>query len=162
FAYGVVLVIFVAPQVVLYTLAALGAAVQQAQGRFALAAAAPAAENIVLIITCGLAAVLYGTGHEVDDVPIAMVLLLGSGATAAVTIHAVLQMAGARRAGLPLRPMWGWRNDAATRDVARALRRSIRVAAFPSIATLAFIAAAATVRGGVIVFQAALAVYNVT
>jgi peptidoglycan biosynthesis protein MviN/MurJ (putative lipid II flippase) len=35
-----VIVAFVAPQVICYTLAAVGAAVQQARGRFALASAA--------------------------------------------------------------------------------------------------------------------------
>src|ERR1700752_4022708 len=42
----VVMLVFVAPQVAFYMIATLGAAAQQARGRFALAAAAPALENV--------------------------------------------------------------------------------------------------------------------
>jgi peptidoglycan biosynthesis protein MviN/MurJ (putative lipid II flippase) len=47
----VVLILLVAPQVVLYTVASLGVAAQQARGRFALAAAAPAVESLGAIVT---------------------------------------------------------------------------------------------------------------
>ena len=48
---AMLLLLLVAPQIVLYVLAALGAAAQQARQQFALAAAAPALENVGLIAT---------------------------------------------------------------------------------------------------------------
>ena len=49
-----VLILLVAPQVLLYILAHLGMAAQQSRGRFALAAGAPAVENVILIADRGL------------------------------------------------------------------------------------------------------------
>lgn len=158
--YVVMLVLFVAPQVVLYTVAALGASVQQARGRFALAAAAPASENLILIATCGIVGLRYGTGLEVAEVPFEMVIVLGAGSTLAVAAHAALQIVGAGRVGLPLRWRGGWRSDPEARRIARHLLGSIRVAALPAVGVLAAIVAASTVPGGVVILQTALALYN--
>ena len=100
----IILILFVAPQVVLYTVAALGVAAQQARGRFALAAAAPAVENLGLIATVLVAGLVFGTGLEVADVPVNLVIALGVGTTASVAVHAALQVLGAVRAGLVVRP----------------------------------------------------------
>jgi len=56
------LVLLVAPQVLLNCLAYLGMVAQRARGRFALASAAPAVENVVLILTVVLAGWYFGTG----------------------------------------------------------------------------------------------------
>ena len=71
---GAVIVAFVAPQVICYTLAAVGAAVQQARGRFALASAAPALENLGMIATVVVFALWHGTGVEVLDVSLCLLL----------------------------------------------------------------------------------------
>lgn len=157
----VVLVVAVAPQILLYTLAALGAAAQQARGRFALSAGASTAENIGLLATIVVAATSYGTGTEVADAPVGLVLTLGIGSTLAVTAHAGLQLIGAARAGVPVRPSLGWRGDAEARAVTARIRASIRVAAFPQAGYFTLLALAATVPGGVVVLQVAYAVYNV-
>jgi putative peptidoglycan lipid II flippase len=52
--------------VLLNCLAHLGMAAQRARGRFAPASAAPAVENIVLILTVVLAGWYYGTGLDID------------------------------------------------------------------------------------------------
>ncbi|MGQ0480677.1 MAG: murein biosynthesis integral membrane protein MurJ [Pseudonocardia sp.] len=157
----VLVLVFVAPQVVCYTVAALGAAAQQARGRFALAAAAPALENIGLIATMAGVALWYEPGVEVQDVPLGMVLMLGLGSTLSVAAHAAVQLFGAHRAGLTITVRRGWRTDPEARQITRRMRRSVVVAGFPSLSMFAMLAVAATVPGGVFVFQAAMSVYFV-
>ena len=159
-ALAVLLVLVVAPQIVLYVVAAIGVAAQQARNRFALAAAAPAVENLGVIATVLVAGHVFDTGLEVDTVPVGFVLVLGLGATAAVLVHAGLQVYGAARAGLALRPRGGWRSDPEARGAVRRLRRSVGVAAFPSLGLFAMLTVAGTLPGGVLVLQISLAAFS--
>lgn len=156
-----VMVLFVAPQVVLYTLGAIGTAAQQARDRFALAAAAPALENLGLVATMVLVATTYRPGLEVGEVPFGLVVLLGVGATASVAVHTAVQLAGAARAGLRLRPARSWRDEPATREIVALLKGSVVVAACPALGYFGLLAVAATVPGGVLVLQIAYTVYAV-
>lgn len=70
------------PQVPLYGVAFIGAATMKGHGRFALAAADPAAENIGVMVTSAVIAVMLRNRHE--DVTFAQILVLGIGTTAAV------------------------------------------------------------------------------
>lgn len=151
--------LFVAPQVVLHTAAALGVAAQQARGRFALAAAAPAVENIGLMATVAAAGAIWGTGLEIGEVPTAMVVWLGVGSTASVAVHALLQLCGTARAGMLTLPTLR-RRDPMAGDACRRLLRSLGVAAWPSASMFVLLACASTVPGGVIVVQMAYAVYH--
>ncbi|MQA14211.1 MAG: hypothetical protein GEV09_08575 [Pseudonocardiaceae bacterium] len=153
------LVLFVAPQVLLYTVAALGVAAQQARGRFALAAAAPAVENLVLIAAVIAAGAYYGTGLQLDEVPVDLVIMLGLSSTLAVAVHAALQLFGTARVGVLTRPSRGWRRDPDATGVARRMLRSIGVAACPTAAMYVLLALAGTVPGGVFVVQLAYAVF---
>lgn len=155
-----VLLCFVAPQVVLYTMAAAGAAAQQVRGRFWLPVAAPALENVGLIATMLLVASLFETGLEVDQVPTSLVITLGLGSTLAVALHTTAQLIGASAVGLPVRPSLRWRNDPEAREVAARFRRSVTVTAFPSVSYFLLIAVAATVPGGVVVLQMAWLFYH--
>ncbi len=157
----ILIVLFVAPQVLCYTLASIGAAVQQARGRFALASAAPAVENLGMITMMGVVVLWYRPGVDVPDVSLGMVVVLGVGSTLSVAAHAAVQLFGAYRVGLPLRPRGGWSTEPAAREVSQRLRHSVAVAAFPVSSMFAMLAVAATVPGGVFVFQAALSVYSV-
>lgn len=154
-----ILVLFVAPQVPLFTLAGLGAAAQQARGRFALAAGAGAAENVALIALVAGTAVVFGTGLEVDEVPVPMVVLLGVGTTVAVALHAGLQLFGAARCGLLAAPSWRWWREPAARGFARRMSRSFGVAACPAAAMYVLYMLAGTVPGGVLVVQLAYYVF---
>ncbi|MEJ8278285.1 lipid II flippase MurJ [Pseudonocardia spirodelae] len=153
------LVLVVAPQVVLYTVAALGAAVLQARGRFALAAAAPALENTGMVVVLGTAAVAYPPGLEVGEVPLGLVVLLGAGATASVGLHAAVQAVGAWRAGLPLRPLARPREVEGTGPFVARMRAAVPVAALPASAYLVLVVLASTVAGGALVLQIAWSVY---
>ena len=127
FRIAVLLLCCVAPQVPLYTLAYLGAAAQQARHRFALAAAAPAAENLGLVAVVLAVVAARGPGVDVDTASTGLVLALGLGSTGAVAVHAALQFAGAARTGTVLRPRWRPR-DPEVRAVARRAPRTSRCA----------------------------------
>ena len=60
---GLILLAMLMPQVVLYGIAGIGAAVMNAHGRFALAAFAPTMENIGVMATMALYVALYGIGR---------------------------------------------------------------------------------------------------
>lgn len=152
--------LLVVPQVMLYATAALGAAVQQARDRFALAAAAPCVENLGLVATMIAAGLLYRPGIEVGEAPLGLVVLLGLGATGSVALHMGLQVFGASRAGVRIRPRGGWRADAVTRELVRRLRASVAVGAGPSASLYTILAVAATMPGGVLVLQIAHQVYS--
>jgi peptidoglycan biosynthesis protein MviN/MurJ (putative lipid II flippase) len=155
----IILILFVAPQVPLYAVCALGVAAQQAQGRFALAAAAPAIENVGTIVTVLIASWVYGDGLEVDRAPTGMMIMLGVGTTLAVVLHAILQQYGTYKCGLFTLPRRGWKQDPEARDAVRRVLRSIPVAACPSVTNYLLTAISGTVAGGVIVVQLAYQVY---
>lgn len=157
FRLAVLLLWCVAPQVPLYTLAYLGAAAQQARQRFALAAAAPAVENLALVAVVGAIAAVAGPGTDVGTASLGTVLALGVGATAAVALHAGLQCWGAARAGTTVRPRWR-RHDPEVAVLVRRLRGSVRVAALPAAGVFVLLAVASTVPGGVTVFWLAYCV----
>ncbi len=153
------LVLLVAPQLPLYMLLYLGMAIQQARGRFALAAAAPVVENIILTLTVILAGWYYGTGLEVTQVPVDLVVTLGLGSLTAVAVHAALQLYGAARVGLLPRPSMRWRQDPDAVVIIRRLVRSVGVAAWPGAAMYVLFALAGSVPGGVFVVQLSYAVF---
>jgi putative peptidoglycan lipid II flippase len=155
----IVLILFVAPQVVLYGVCALGVAAQQAAGKFALAAAAPAIENVCTIVTVLVVSWVYGTGLEVNQAPFGMMILLGIGTTLAVVLHAGLQMYGAHRCDMFTLPARGWKTDPQARDAVRRVLRSIPVAACPTATNYVLTAISGTVAGGVIIVQLAYQVY---
>ena len=157
----VVMLLFVAPQVMFYIVATLGAAAQQARGSFALAAAAPAVENVGVMATVGAVGLIYAPGFEVDDAPLGLVILLCLGSTISVGLHMALQLVGAARVGLAIRPSLRRRSDPLTLDITQRIRQSFVVAACPEIAYFALLAVAGTVPGGVLVLQMAFAVYSV-
>ncbi|MGH3515336.1 MAG: lipid II flippase MurJ, partial [Pseudonocardiaceae bacterium] len=147
------LVLLVAPQILLNCLAYLGMTAQRARGRFALASAAPAVENLVLILTVVLSGWYYGTGLDIDHVPVGLVIVLGVGSTSGVALHAALQLFGAARVGLLTRPSMRWRHDPEAVAVTRRLARSVGVAACPAAAMYVLFALAGSVPGGVFVVQ---------
>jgi peptidoglycan biosynthesis protein MviN/MurJ (putative lipid II flippase) len=155
----IILILFVAPQVVFYGVCALGVAAQQSQGRFALPAAAPAIENVATIITVLAVIWFYGPGLEVDTAPYGMMIMLGVGTTLAVVVHAALQMYGTYKCGLFVLPSRGWKDDPESRDAVRRVYRSIPVAGCPSVTNYVLTAVSSTVPGGVLVVQLSYQVF---
>lgn len=155
---GVLLVLMLLPQIPLYGLVATAGAAMNAHGRFALAAAAPALENVGTVVVLGLVAALYPGIGGLPNAPVGALLLLGLGTTGAVGAHAALQWYGARRAGVRLRPRAGWR-DAEVRRVLRRALPSLAQAALAAVQLLVLLIFANRVAGGVVAFQLALNFY---
>ncbi|CAH2605710.1 conserved membrane protein of unknown function (plasmid) [Rhodovastum atsumiense] len=150
-ALGLPLLLMLMPQVVLYIVAGVGAAVQQAHGRFALSSAASAAENIGVVAVMASCATLFGTGTEIDAVTMPQLVLLGVGTTASVALHAGLQWWGAHRLGVSLWPSFAWGDP----DVRRMLRQSLSSIGYTSLYWAEFLlllAVSATIPGGVAAF----------
>jgi putative peptidoglycan lipid II flippase len=129
-----------------------------ASGRLAQTAAAPALENLGVIVVLIVVAQMFGAGRDLPGVPTAEVIVLGAGSTCAVALHAALQWWGARRTGARFRLHLGWRDP----DVRRVLRRALPAtvqAGLIATQVLTMLAVANQVAGGVIAFQIALNFY---
>jgi putative peptidoglycan lipid II flippase len=152
---GWVLLALLMPQVVLYAIAGTGGAVQNADGRFALAAGAPALENLGVVVTLLSFAWLFGTRPDVETIALWPVLFLGAGTTLAVALHAGAQWWGALRCGVRLVPKSGWKDP----DVRAIVRRAVPSLGYSFLNTTRFLAAlviANRVPGGVVAFGLAL------
>jgi putative peptidoglycan lipid II flippase len=156
---GWLLLALVIPQLVLYGIAGTGAAVQNAHGRFALAAGAPVIENVGVIAALVASAVLFGTGMEIGEVSTAQVMVLGVGATIAVAMHAILQWVGAWRTGAVLWPRWGWR-DEEVRQITRLALPTMGYASITGLRYLGMLVVASTIPGGVVAFTMAVNFFN--
>ena len=154
---GAVLVLLFLPQVPLYAVVGTATAVMNAHRRFALAAAAPALENIGTIAVLGVVAVLYSrSATQQHTVPFSLMILLGAGTTAAVLMHASVQWWGARRVGVTLVPnAGGWRDPEVRATTRRALPAAVQ-AALASLQVAALLLVADRVAGGVVAFQLGL------
>src|SRR5829696_1798753 len=152
---GWLLLVMFVPQVLFYIVAGTGAAVMNAHGRFALAAAAPALESVGMIAVLVTAGILFGTGTGILEVSNQQLLLLGLGTTSAVGAHAVCQWWGARSSGLTMIPGAGWRSP----EVRQVLHRIVPTLGFTGLAALqlfAVMVVASKVSGGLVAFQLAL------
>jgi putative peptidoglycan lipid II flippase len=140
------------PQILLYNVAATGAAAQNAHGRFAIAAAAPVLENLGIMATLAVSALLFGVGTDLEAVTTPQLVLLGAGATIAVGMHAALQWWGAHRLGVSLVPRAGWR-DPDVRHMILIAFKSSGYSALYNLTTLGAAVVAGQIPGGVAAFQ---------
>jgi putative peptidoglycan lipid II flippase len=155
---GARFLLFFVPQVPLYMIAGIGAAVMNANRRYALAAAGPAIENVGIIVVMIAVAALYATQSSITGVPRGEVLLLGVGTTAAVACHALSNWWGARRTGMIVRVRVGW-HDPEVRVVLRRMLSALAYSAMAAAQLIAVLIAANRVAGGVVAFQLALNFY---
>ena len=152
---GIELALMLMPQVMLYGIIGAGVAVQQAHGRFAVAAAAPVVENLGIIVVLITSAMVFGTGVEVDAVSTQQIMFLGLGTTAAVAIHAGVQWWGAYRLGVPLVPRPdNWRKTE-VRTLLRQGGSSVGYSALYWSAFLLALVSAGAIPGGIVAFQMA-------
>ncbi len=153
-----ILLVFFLPQIFLYLVAGASGAVLNAHGRFALAAGAPTLENLGIISTLVLVALVFGVGVGVGTVTNAELALLGLGTTAAVGVHAAAVWLGARSNGLTLVPRAGWREP----EVRALIRRVVPTLAFTGLEALQVFAVfmvANRLRGGLVAFQLAFSFF---
>ncbi|MEP7177946.1 MAG: lipid II flippase MurJ [Pseudonocardiales bacterium] len=152
------LILMFIPQLFLYGVVGAATASMNAARRFALAAAAPALENLGTIAVLAACAIIFGTGTRVEAVPTGELLLLGLGTTGAVALHASAQWWGAKRAGIRLVPRAGWR-DPEVRVVVRRALPSMAQAGLVALQVLTLLVLANRVAGGVVAFQIAMNFY---
>lgn len=152
------LIVMFIPQIFCYGVVGTATAVMNARQRFALAAGAPAVENLGTIAVLIAIAVLYGTEAKLGSVSTGEMLLLGLGSTGAVAAHAATQWWGAKRAGVLLVPRPGWR-DNEVRDVLARSLRSLAQAGLVAVQVLSLLVVANRLPGGVVAFQIALNFY---
>ncbi len=155
---GRLLIIMFIPQIFFYGVVGTATAVMNSHRRFALAAGAPAIENLGTIAVLGTVAVLYGTGTSLTNIPTGEMLILGLGSTGAVALHAATQWWGARRCGVALLPRPGWL-DPEVRVVIRRALPSLAQAGLVALQVLTLLVLANRLPGGVIAFQIALNFY---
>jgi putative peptidoglycan lipid II flippase len=155
---GRLLIIMFVPQIFFYGVVGTATAVMNSRQRFALAAGAPAVENLGTIAVLVLTAVIYGTGTRLGNIPPGELLLLGLGSTGAVALHAATQWWGASRAGVRLIPRPGWR-DPEVRVVVRRALPSLAQAGLVAFQVLTLLVVANRLPGGVVAFQIALNFY---
>jgi putative peptidoglycan lipid II flippase len=152
---GLVFLLLFIPQIVLYVTAGTGGAVMNAHGRFALAAGAPAIENLGMILTLGLSAFLFGTGTGLADATTPQLLLLGLGTTASVAAHATAQWLGARSVGVRLLPRPGWK-DPEVRSTLRRVLPTLGYTGLAALQTVVVLMIANRLAGGLVGFQLGL------
>lgn len=147
------------PQIFFYGIAAIGVAVQNAYRRFALAAAAPALENVGIMAVMIASALMFGVGLSLDEITAPQILLLGLGSTAMVGLHAAIQWWGAYRVGVPLMPRAGWR-DPEVRRMVRLSVPSSGSAALNCVIYFGLLIVAGAVPGGAVALQVGYNFFN--
>ena len=158
-AVGWPLLALLVPQVLFYGVVGTGVAVQNARGRFAWPAAAPAIENVGVIATLVASGLVFGTGTPLQEVTTPQILLLGLGTTLAVILHAAAQWWGALRAGVRLVPRWGWR-EPEVRHIVRLAVPSLGYSGLNALRFFGIITVASSVPGAVVAFQLAVNFFN--
>lgn len=149
---GSLLLWLLIPQVMLYGVIGCASAVQNAYGRFAFTAAAPAIENIAIIGVLVAYAMTFEDGTDLATVQTHQILWLGIGTTSAVALHAVAQWWGAWKAGAVLVPSVRWR-DPEVRHLLKLAIPSLGNAGMAASRTLGVLVVASSVPGGVVAFQ---------
>ncbi|MBU4337127.1 MAG: hypothetical protein KJ548_11190 [Actinobacteria bacterium] len=135
------------PQVFFYGVYALLGQVLNARGSFGPFTWAPAANNVVALVTLGLFAVMYGAHNDAiwpaDQWTSTQIAVLGGGATLGIIAQAVVLVPAMRHAGVRWRPRWGF--------------RGVGLGAAGQVASWTFVALLIGQAGAIAVSQAAAA-----
>ena len=153
---GVPLLIMLLPQIALYGLAGAGLAVQQAHGRFALAAAAPTVENLVNIAVLVASAVCSRhRRRRVANQPGAIAASWSRHHRRGCDPHAGVQWFGAYRVGIALWPRLDWADPEVPQAFCAAASRRWAIPGLDWSAYLIALVIAGTIPGGVAAYQIA-------
>lgn len=97
------------PEIFFYGIGALFGAILNSKGRFAAFAWAPVLNNVVMF---GVLVVYVLVPGEISLDPVRMgdtkLLVLGLGTTLGIAVQALVLLPAIRRAGVSLKPLWGW------------------------------------------------------
>ncbi|HEV2760237.1 MAG TPA: lipid II flippase MurJ [Acidimicrobiales bacterium] len=153
---GFLLWVFV-PQVLFYAISSVATAVLHGSRRFAAAAFAPVANNLVVIATMVAFAVLAG-GERGLDLPLSHRLVLALGTTAGVVAMAAVPVIALRRAGVRLRPRWDPRHPA-LRALGRAGIWGVVYLTMSQLLVAVTLVLANRVEGGVVAYHIAFTTF---
>lgn len=154
---GSFLLVAFLPQVMLYGVGAVATAVLHAEHRFAAAALAPVANNVVVVATMVLFWRL-GAGHAGLDLTLGQRLVLAGGTSAGVAAMTLVPVAAARRAGWRLRPRWRL-NSPEMRALGQAGKWGAAGLAFGQVLIVTTLVLANRVEGGVVAYQLAFTAF---
>jgi len=97
------------PEIFFYGIGALLGAILNSKGRFTAFAWAPVLNNVVMLAVLVVYALVPG---EISLDPVRMgdtkLLVLGIGTTLGIAVQALVLLPAIRRAGVSLKPLWGW------------------------------------------------------
>jgi putative peptidoglycan lipid II flippase len=97
------------PEIFFYGIGALLGAILNSKGRFTAFAWAPVLNNVVMLAVLVVYALVPG---EISLDPVRMgdtkLLVLGVGTTLGIAVQALVLLPAIRRAGVSLKPLWGW------------------------------------------------------
>lgn len=149
------LILLTAPQLIGYGLTVTAQSIQQAMGSFAFPAGAAIVENVAVVGTLVLYAVVFESNTTVAGFDLDRILLLGIGSSLGVTAHVLLQWWGVRRLGLRVKLSAGWR-EPEVRDVLSRALAATASAALNGIRIFGILLLANSVAGGVVALQLGL------
>jgi putative peptidoglycan lipid II flippase len=156
---GAVLLWLFVPQVLCYGLGAVATAVLYGSRRFAAAAFAPVANNVLVIATMvAFRAMQGGGGRPGLSPPGSQQLVLAAGTTAGVLAMALVPVLALRRAGFRLRPRWV-PSHPGLRALARAGAWGAAFLALSQVLIATTLVLANRVEGGVIAYHIAFTVF---
>ncbi len=157
---GSFLLVFFVPQVLLYAVGAVATALLHSARRFAAAALAPVANNLVVIATmAAFWAVTHDGGTTAGlQLDLGPRLLLAGGTTAGVLAMTAVPLVAARRAGLRLRPRWDPHHPG-LRTLARAGLWGAAALAASQVLLATTLVLANRVEGGVVAYQIAFTMF---
>jgi putative peptidoglycan lipid II flippase len=153
---GFLLWLFV-PQVLFYAVNSVSVAVLHGSRRFAAAAFAPVANNVMVIVTMVAFRLLAGTDNGLE-LPLSHRLLLAVGTTAGVVAMALVPLVALRRAGVRLRPRWA-PSHPALRSLGRAGMWGAVYLTMSQVLVAVTLVLANRVEGGVVAYHIAFATF---
>lgn len=153
---GFLLWVFV-PQILFYAISSVATAVLHGTRRFAAAAFAPVANNLVVIATMVAFAIL-SAGDGGLDLPLSHRLVLALGTTAGVVAMAAVPVVALRRAGVRLRPRWDLRLPA-LRALGRAGIWGVVYLTMSQLLVAVTLVLANRVEGGVVAYHIAFTTF---
>jgi len=153
---GFLLWLFV-PQVLFYAVSSVATAVLHGSRRFAAAAFAPVANNVVVIATMVVFRMVAG-GDGGLDLPLSHRLVLAGGTTAGVVAMAAVPLLALRRAGVRLRPRWE-PSHPALRSLGRAGIWGVVYLTMSQLLVAVTLVLANRVEGGVVAYHIAFTAF---
>ena len=149
------------PQVLFYAIGAVATALLHGARRFAAAAFAPVANNLLVIATMVVFRAMQGEGERAGaglDLPLSQRLVLAVGTSAGVVAMGAVPLLALRRSGLRLRPRWD-PSHPGLRAVGRAGRWGVGYLALAQVLVATTLVLANRVEGGVVAYHIAFTVF---